>query len=109
MAWTLVILSFDDYELDTDALELTCRGVAVKIDPLVLSLLRLLAGNAGKIVSKAQITRDVWDGRQISDNAINVSISRLRRVLGHEAGVREFVNNVHKRGYRFVRPVTQRA
>src|SRR5262245_14240485 len=109
MTLAAVILSFDDYELDLGAPDLMHRGSPVKIDPVVLSLLSLLACNAGKVVSKEQIAAHVWNGRLVSDNAITVAISRLRKTLRHEAGVRAFVNNVHGRGYQFVRPVTLRA
>ncbi len=103
-----MIFAFDEFELVSDAPELTRAGLPVKADPLVLSLLEVLVRNAGKLVTKQQLVTHVWGGRAVSENVITVSMVRLRKVLGHKAGTREFVNNVHGRGYRFVRPVTRR-
>ena len=104
-----MIFSFDDFELDADRLELRRDGIPVKADPLVLRLLAVLVRQAGQLVSKQTLLQRVWDGRVVADNVITVSMVRLRRTLGHRRSEREFVNNVHGRGYRFVVPVTTRS
>ena len=103
-----MIFSFDDFQLDADKLELRRERAPVKADPLVLRLLSVLVQQAGQLVSKQTLLQQVWDGRVVADNVITVSMVRLRRTLGHRRSEREFVNNVHGRGYRFVLPVTAR-
>jgi predicted ATPase len=61
--------------------------------------------HAGRLVTKDELVRHVWDGRVVADNAITVSISRLRKLLGDRAG-RERVVSVYGRGYRFIGEVS---
>jgi DNA-binding winged helix-turn-helix (wHTH) protein len=102
-----VRLYFDDFELDADQVELRRAGTLIKAEPRVLRLLEVLLLSAGKLVTKEELIAQVWDGRAVAENVITVAMVRLRKALGHTAGQREFVNNVHGRGYRFVCPVKQ--
>jgi eukaryotic-like serine/threonine-protein kinase len=103
-----MIQCFDEFEFDADNLELRCTGRPLKADALLLRMLAVLVRRAGQLVTKQELLAQVWSGRAVSDNAVTVAMVRLRRLLGHNRGEREFVVNVHGRGYRFVRPVEQR-
>lgn len=103
-----MIQSFDDYEFDADKLELRRSGRPVKADTLLLRILRVLVRRPGDLITKSEIVSEVWNGRIVSDNALSVSMARLRKLLGHARSSREVVLNVHGRGYRFVRPVSAR-
>ena len=102
-----MIFVFDEFELDPDRLELRRAGYPVKADPLVLRLLGSLVRQAGMLVTKQELIERVWDGRTVSDNVVTVTMTRLRRTLGQKASEREFIMNVHGRGYRFVRAVSE--
>jgi DNA-binding winged helix-turn-helix (wHTH) protein len=102
-----MIIKFDEYELDPDQLELRRAGRPVRADTLVLRLLAALVRKAGQLVTKAELIARVWDDRAVSDNVLTVAMVRLRKALGQSAGEREFIVNVHGRGYRFVRPITE--
>lgn len=99
---------FDDFEFDAERLELRRAGQPLKVDAVVLRLLGPLVRQAGSLISKEELVDSVWEGRAVADNVISVAMVRLRKALGHRAGEREFVVNVHGRGYRFVRPVQER-
>ncbi|MET0342725.1 MAG: AAA family ATPase, partial [Polyangiales bacterium] len=103
-----MLFCFDDFALDPERLELRRAGVPVRIDALVVRLLSALVRDAGQLVTKNELIARVWDGRAVSDNVITVAMVRLRKTLGHKAGEREYVVNLHGRGYRFVRPVATR-
>ena len=103
-----MIQSFDDYEFDANKLELRRAGRPIKADRLLLRILRVLVRRPGDLITKHEIVAEVWDERAVSDNALSVSMARLRKLLGHERSRREMVLNVHGRGYRFMRPVTTR-
>jgi DNA-binding winged helix-turn-helix (wHTH) protein len=104
-----MIYAFDEFEFDAERLELRQAGQPCKADVLVLRLLRALVGRPGQLVSKRELIDEVWEGRAVSENVITVAMARLRKTLGQGAGAREFVKNVHGRGYRFVQPVAERA
>jgi eukaryotic-like serine/threonine-protein kinase len=104
-----LIFRFDEFELDPDVPELRRSGTLVKADTLVLRLLTVLVARAGQLITKRELVSEVWNDRAVSENVITVSMSRLRRALAHKKGEREFVVNLHGRGYRFVRPVSSGA
>jgi DNA-binding winged helix-turn-helix (wHTH) protein len=104
-----VRLYFDDFELDVDQGELRHAGQLIKAEPTVLRLLAALLRAEGKLVTKEELLAEVWDGRAVADNVITVAMTRLRKALGHEAGQRDLIANVHGRGYRFMRPVQQQS
>ncbi len=101
-----MIFGFDEFELDPDRLELRRAGHPIKADALVLRLLLTLVRQAGRLVTKEELITRVWDDRSVSENVITVTMTRLRRTLG-QTSEREFVTNVHGRGYRFVRSVNK--
>ncbi|HKP62727.1 MAG TPA: AAA family ATPase [Polyangiales bacterium] len=103
-----MFFSFDDFELDVENQALRRTGRLVPIDGLVLRLLSCLVRNAGRQVTKDQLVDEVWQGRAIADNAITVSIARLRKVLGHRPGEPEYIATIYGRGYRFTRDVAMR-
>ncbi len=59
-------------------------GHAVPLSARELAVLEVLAGNVGRVVSKARIEEHVydWSNEDIESNTIEVHISALRRKLG---------------------------
>ncbi|HVQ26194.1 MAG TPA: winged helix-turn-helix domain-containing protein, partial [Planctomycetota bacterium] len=108
--------AFDDFDFDGSRLELRRAGRPLKADALVLRVLRALVQRPGQLVSKRELIDEVWEGRAVSENVITVAMARLRKTLAAagdgrgqaEAVAREFIQNVHGRGYRFVQPVAER-
>jgi DNA-binding winged helix-turn-helix (wHTH) protein len=78
----------------------------VRVTPKSLSVLLLLVGRAGEIVTKDEIFGDVWRDTAVSDSALTSCIQELRHVLQDDARLPRFVETLHRRGYRFVAPVS---
>ena len=76
-----MIYSFEDFELDTDQLELRRGGETLNVEPQVFSLLELLVGHAHRAVSKEEINEKVWGGRIVSEAALSSRIRSARRAL----------------------------
>jgi DNA-binding response OmpR family regulator len=75
---------YGDLVLD-DATCLARRGqVVLRLTPAEYRLLRHMLVNAGRVLSKEQISRHVW-GEVRGDNAIEQLVSRLRRKVDHRA------------------------
>ncbi|MFO1496284.1 MAG: winged helix-turn-helix domain-containing protein [Lysobacterales bacterium] len=60
-------------------------GVETALTPLPLKLLTLLCEHAGSVCTRDQIFDAVWPRQEISDDALNKLISRVRELLGSEA------------------------
>ncbi|MBN1655850.1 MAG: AAA family ATPase [Deltaproteobacteria bacterium] len=99
-------LAFDDFVFDEEQWELRKANTVLKVDAKLLQLLSYFLKHSGKFVSKQELLSEVWEGRVLSDNVLSVSITRLRKALGHEEGVREYIVNIYGRGYRFLPRVT---
>ena len=56
---------------------------------------------AGEVISKEELFRLVWMGTAVSDSALTSCIQELRRALGDDAQRPQFIETLHRRGYRF--------
>lgn len=67
-------------------------------------LLRLLHREAGKVLSRDQVMREVWDANWWgSTKTLDMHISWLRRKLGDDAAHPQFITTVRGVGFRFER------
>ncbi len=73
---------FGDLTLDTSSRQCFFKEIALSLSARELALLELLMLKASKVVSKAKILEHLcsWDD-EISENAIEANISRLRKKL----------------------------
>jgi TolB-like protein/DNA-binding winged helix-turn-helix (wHTH) protein/tetratricopeptide (TPR) repeat protein len=92
-------LEFDRYVLDLDRGCLLLDGGEVALRPKTFGVLRHLAGNAGRLVSKEELFATVWPNLVVTDDTLVQSIGELRRALGDD-GTR-YIRTVPRRGYRF--------
>jgi TolB-like protein len=96
---------FDDFEVDRAQIELRCKGVVVPVEPQVFALLLLLVENRERLVSRDEIIEKVWDGRVVSDSALDSRVKSLRRALGDDGKTQRLVRTIHGKGFRFVAAV----
>ncbi|MER9664560.1 winged helix-turn-helix domain-containing protein, partial [Mesorhizobium sp. M0159] len=70
-----MLFQFDKFLLDTDRRELRgSDGGVVHVEPQVFDLLLHLAQNVNRVVSKDELIERVWNGRAVSDAALNSRI-----------------------------------
>jgi Tol biopolymer transport system component/DNA-binding winged helix-turn-helix (wHTH) protein len=79
-------------------------GQPVPLTPRVFDLLRVLVENAGHLVEKERLLKEVWHDACVEEANLNRAISVLRKALG-ETPAERYIETVPKRGYRFVAPV----
>ncbi|MBC7938651.1 MAG: winged helix-turn-helix domain-containing protein [Chitinophagaceae bacterium] len=79
---------------------LDARGREIELRPQAYQVLRHLALNAGRLVSKDELMAAVWPGAVVTDDSLVQAIGDVRRALG-EAGHR-VVKTVPRRGYLLV-------
>ena len=101
-----MIYRFESFELDTDKAELRANGAPVAIEPQVLALIALLAGNRERLVSREEILEKIWEGRVVSDTAITSRIKSARKALGDDGTRQRVIRTVNKLGLRFLPEVT---
>ena len=69
--------------------------------------LQYLVEHAGQLVTKDALLHACWPGIAVGDGVLQVCMTELRKALGDTAAAPRFIATVHRRGYRFVAPVTQ--
>ncbi|HET9362046.1 MAG TPA: winged helix-turn-helix domain-containing protein [Vicinamibacterales bacterium] len=102
----LPIFSFGPFLLDLTEHALLRDGRPVPLTPKVFEVLRLLVQNAGHLVLKEQLLKEVWPDTFVEEANLNRAVSVLRKALGESQSDR-YIETVPKRGYRFVAHVTE--
>ncbi len=83
-------------DLSRDELR-TADGAAVDLRPRSFAVLRLLAANAGRVVTKDAIMRTVWDDTIVTEDSLTQCIADIRRVIGDAD--RKTIRTIPRRGY----------
>jgi DNA-binding winged helix-turn-helix (wHTH) protein len=100
------LLRFGTYRLEGTSGQLWRHTRVVHLPPKAAAALWCLATQAGQVVTRAALLDTVWVGTVVSDAELTVCIRELRRVLGDDPQRPRYIETVHRRGYRFIAPVT---
>ena len=78
---------------------LSCGGERIELTKNEYRILEVLMGNAGKIVTRAELMDKLWETDSfVDDNTLTVNITRLRRKLEAE-GLKDFIITKKGLGY----------
>ncbi|MFT7473298.1 MAG: two-component system OmpR family response regulator [Verrucomicrobiales bacterium] len=92
-----------DLRLDPRAQQVWRGGVEIELSPRAIAVLEYLMHNAGLVVSKDEILRNVWDHAFDGDpNIVEVYISRIRAAIDGSFE-RKTLETVRGMGYRLSR------
>ncbi len=99
-------MRFDDFELDYARFQLYRASKPVRLEGLPLQLLMFLVDKRGQLVTREQISSQLWSKDVFVDveQGINTAIRKIRRALMDDAGEPQYLQTVVGRGYRFVAP-----
>lgn len=97
---------FGRFRLDAAGRILFCGEQAVPLTPKAADTLLLLVENAGQVVDKDDLLKNVWQDAFVEEGSLTRTVSLLRKALEDAGGDQEYIATVPKRGYRFVAPVT---
>ena len=90
--------------IDTDARRAWLSDEEIELTSKEFDLLALLVTEAGKVVTREQIMRQVWDSKWWgSTKTLDMHVSWLRRKLGDDAHNPQFITTVRGVGFRFER------
>ena len=98
---------FGTFEADAATGELRKQGVRIKLNAQPFQVLLILLGHPGQLLTREEISRDLWpDGTFVdSEHGVNSAVNRIREALGDTASNPRFIETLARRGYRFVAPV----
>ena len=57
------------------------------------------------MVSREELLESVWEGRIVSDSAINARLKEARKAVGDTGKQQRVIKTIHRRGYQFIADV----
>jgi TolB-like protein/DNA-binding winged helix-turn-helix (wHTH) protein/Tfp pilus assembly protein PilF len=102
-------VSFKEFDFDCSTRELKKNGQTVRLEPQPAKVLAVLVRNAGDVVTRQELIREVWGSDTFVDfdQGLNYAIRRVRAALDDDADVPCFLETIPKLGYRFVAEVSR--
>jgi len=100
-------IRFANFELDYGRFQLCQCGSPVRLEGMPLQLLMLLVEKRGQLVTREQISSELWSKKDVFvdvEQGINTAIRKIRRALADSADEPRYLQTVVGRGYRFVAP-----
>jgi DNA-binding winged helix-turn-helix (wHTH) protein len=85
------VYEFGPFRLDPEERMLMDKGQAVALTPKGLDLLLALVRNAGHVVGKEELMREIWPDTFVEENNLTVNISALRKLLGEGASDQRYI------------------
>lgn len=95
-------VTFGPFELDAAGRVLYRDDRPVALTPKQVHTLVVLVRDAGQVVDRDQLMREVWPDTFVEDAGLTRNISALRKALGDGPEGGTYIETVPKRGYRFV-------
>jgi TolB-like protein/tetratricopeptide (TPR) repeat protein len=99
-------VSFGGHRFDVETGRLWTGAKEVRLTPKASAVLKELVTHAGTPVSKDDLFASVWGGTIVTDDALTSCIQEIRRALEDDAKQPRFIETRHRRGYRFVAPLS---
>jgi eukaryotic-like serine/threonine-protein kinase len=101
-------LRFGTFEVDVGAGELRRHGLRIKLQEQPFQVLVLLLQHPGKVITRDELRRTLWSDHTFVDfdRSLNRAMNKLRAALCDSAETPRFIETLHRRGYRFIAPIT---
>ena len=97
---------FGAFRLDAVTTCLWRQEQLLPLAPKPLAVLTYLLAHAGEVVTKDELLEVVWPETVVSEGVLKTCIGQIRQVLGETGRTPQYIATIHRRGYRFIAPVT---
>jgi DNA-binding winged helix-turn-helix (wHTH) protein/tetratricopeptide (TPR) repeat protein len=98
-------LVFGPYRLDLLNQQLWREQKLISLKPKAFQVLAYLATHSGQLVRKRQLLDELWPETHVGEAVLKVAILDIRKALNDTVRTPQFIETVHRRGYRFRAPV----
>ena len=95
-----------EYTIDTARYRISSGDAAIPAEPKVFDLLVYLIRHRDRVLSREELFREVWDGREVSDATLSNHVKSARKILGDSGELQKTILTIRGRGYQFIAPVT---
>jgi DNA-binding winged helix-turn-helix (wHTH) protein/TolB-like protein len=95
-----------DFLIDTARYRISSGDAPIAAEPKVFDLLVYLIRFRDRVVTREELFKEVWDGREVSDATLSNHVKSARKVLGDSGELQSTIQTIRGRGYQFIAPVT---
>ena len=95
-----------EYSIDTTRYRISSGDAAIPAEPKVFDLLVYLIRHRDRVLSREELFREVWEGREVSDATLSNHVKSARKILGDSGELQKTILTIRGRGYQFIAPVT---
>ncbi len=96
------VISFAPFSVDLESERLWRGNEPIELRPKTWQLMRFLAENPGRLLTRDELLDVVWVGVAVTPASLNQAIRELRQALGDDARNPRYIQTVHRRGFRFI-------
>ncbi|HJR59855.1 MAG TPA: winged helix-turn-helix domain-containing protein [Vicinamibacterales bacterium] len=100
------IVHFGPFRADLSDGSLWRGADEVRLPPRALALLLYLVERPGRVVPKDVLMDAVWKDAHVSETSLTEAMGIVRQTLGDSSQRPEYIQTVHRRGYRFIARVS---
>lgn len=93
------VISVDDLTFDLDTLEAQRGGEPVKLNPTTRRLLMLLIQNTHRVVTRAELERELWGDQPPQGDFLRAHMHALRAAIDKNFSLK-LLHTIHGTGYR---------
>ena len=101
-----VDVAFGPFEVDEARFELRKHGEVVPLQPKVMELILYLIRHRARVVPKAELFDEVWEGAVVTEASLSQAASLARRALDDSPKDQHTIRTVRRKGLQFVADVT---
>ncbi len=101
-----MIYQSGNFSLDTGSYGFERDGIKQAIEPQVFDLLVYLIENRNRVVTRDELLDNLWNGRIVSDGAINARLKEARKAIGDDGKKQGLIKTIHRRGYQFIADIS---
>ena len=97
---------FGPFRLDPNNECIWRENREIRLHPKAFALLRYLVDRRGQTVTKESLLEAIWPTVNVTEAVLSVYVAEIRKALGEDPKKPAFIETLHRRGYRFIAPVT---
>jgi DNA-binding winged helix-turn-helix (wHTH) protein len=100
------VFQFGAFKLNETQRLLSYQNHPIEIQPRTFDVLLVLLKNRSRLVTKQELLAAVWPDSFVDESNLGVHVARLRKTLRRHSVNEEYIQTVHKHGYRFIAHVS---
>jgi len=97
---------FGRYRFDSSTGQLWAGEREIRLTPKAAGVLAALVARPGELVTKQELFAALWRDIVVSDDSLTSCVKELRKALSDDVKQPRFIETRHRRGYRFIFPVS---